>query len=392
MRPDSAESNGRLLANLLRFGRLLRQVSIPVSAAQVYDLVRGLEWIDLGRREDFYQAARCCLVRDVKQLELFDRAFELFWADQVELLVELGRAGQARRPQADDQDLLHSEQATQRERWELTAPPPDEGATDNETSLLATYSPLEILYHKDFAHFSEEELETARRLMQGLAWRLELRRTRRKTRAFKRTSHLDLRRAMRANLAYGGEMIRLSWRRRKTKPRPLVLICDISGSMERYSRLLMHFMYTLVQGGQRIESFVFGTRLTCITAALRHRDAGAAIDQVSHQVVDWCGGTRIGESLKTFNYSWSRRVLGHGAIVMIISDGWDRGEQELLRREIARLKRSAARLIWLNPLAGAPDYQPLVGGIQAVLPYVDEFLPLHNLASMGQLASYLGGL
>jgi uncharacterized protein with von Willebrand factor type A (vWA) domain len=392
MQPDSGEQGGRILANLLRFGRLLRQVGIPVGTAQVYDLARGLEWIDLGRREDFYHAACGCLVRDVKQLELFDRAFDLFWAGQVELLVELGRAGRIGRSRASDEDLPQGEGAAQRSRGALAAPPPDEDAEEGEPSLLSTYSPLEILYHKDFSHFSAEEIESARRLMQGLTWRLELRRTRRKTRSFKRTSYLDLRRAMRTNLAYGGEMIHLSWRRRKTKPCLLVLICDISGSMERYSRLLLHFMYTLVQGGQKIETFVFGTRLTSITAALRHRDAGAAIDQVSHKVVDWCGGTRIGESLKAFNYGWSRRVLGHGAVVIIISDGWDRGDQDLLRHEIIRLKRSAARLIWLNPLAGAPDYQPLVGGIQTVLPYVDEFLPLHNLASLGDLVVRLSKL
>ena len=395
MQPDSADSNGRLLANLARFGRLLRQANIPVGTAQIYTLARGLEWVDLGRREDFYYAARCTLVRDVKQLELFDRAFDLFWTGQLKLLVELGSSTHERDRVVKEDELPESDQPARSDRAGRGQSPSDDlgdGEKADETSLQATYSPMEVLYHKDFAHFSLEELEAARRLMQGLAWRLELRRTRRKEDAYKRSSQLDLRRAMRVNLAYGGEMIRLAWKRRKSKPRPLVLICDISGSMERYSRLLLPFMYTLTQDYQKVEAFVFGTRLTCISTALRRRNADAAIDQASHLVVDWSGGTRIGESLKDFNYCWSRRVLGHGAVVMIISDGWDRGEPDLLRREIGRLRRSAARLIWLNPLAGAPDYQPLVRGIQTVMPYVDEFLPLHNLASLEQLASYIGGL
>jgi uncharacterized protein with von Willebrand factor type A (vWA) domain len=167
------------------------------------------------------------------------------------------------------------------------------------------------------------------------------------------------------------------------------VLCDISGSMERYSRLFLHFLYALAQGPHRVEVFVFGTRLTRLTPALRHKDLDQAVRRTTQAVLDWSGGTRIGESLKTFNYLWARRVLGRGAVLIMISDGWDRGEITLLDAEMARLRRNVSRLIWLNPLLGAPEYQPLVRGIQIALPYVDEFLPLHNLDSFEELGESL---
>jgi hypothetical protein len=187
----------------------------------------------------------------------------------------------------------------------------------------------------------------------------------------------------------------LTWATRgpKTKPRPLVVIADISGSMERYTRLLLHFLYSLTAGlDQRVETFLFGTRLTRITRQLEHKDIETALREVSGAVNDWAGGTRIGDCLHRFNFDWGRRVLGRGAVVLVISDGWDRGDPELLRAEMARLTRSCHRLIWLNPLLGAPDYEPLTRGIQAALPYIDDFLPVHNLASLEDLAMRLAAL
>lgn len=385
---------GRMPANLLRFGRLLRRVGIGVSAGQVTDLARSLELIDLGRKEDVYYAARCTLLHDARQIELFNRAFDLFWSGQIELLVEMGSSKWNNRRQSTPDTLPESDQPASRDSRRLNTPVGDSGdePLPNETSVLASYSPQEILYRKDFALFNEEELLAARQVMKNMSWQLKPRRSRRTTRSNRRRGRLDMRRVLRDNLSLSGELVQLSWRQRKTKPRPLVLICDISGSMERYSRLLLHFLHSLVQENRRIETFVFGTRLTCITPALRRRDVNAAIDHAASLVVDWSGGTRIGESIKTFNYRWSRRVLGHGAVVLIISDGWDRGEPGLLRDEMRRLKASATRLIWLNPLAGAPEYRPLVRGMQTALPFVDDFLPLHNLSSLEQLARRLTSL
>ena len=184
----------------------------------------------------------------------------------------------------------------------------------------------------------------------------------------------------------------LAHREPKVKPRPLVLICDVSGSMERYTRMLLHFIHTIAGGLDRVEAFLFATRLTRITRYLRYRGIDQTVAEVARAVPDWAGGTRIGQALKTFNFQWARRVLGGGAVVLIISDGWDRGEPELLAKESSRLQRSCRRLIWLNPLAGSPTYQPLTRGMQTALPYVDDFLPIHNLNSLAALARHLGSL
>jgi uncharacterized protein with von Willebrand factor type A (vWA) domain len=201
---------------------------------------------------------------------------------------------------------------------------------------------------------------------------------------------LDLRRILRNNLKYGGEVLEWPRLEPKFKPRPLVVIADISGSMERYTRMLLHFIYTLARGlDQKVEAFVFSTRLTRITHQIADRDIEHAFQQVSRQVPDWSGGTRIGDALKVFNFHWGRRVLGQGAVVLLISDGWDRGEASLLRTEIARLQRSCYRLVWLNPLLGSDQYEPLTRGMLTALPYIDSFLPVHNLASLEDLADHL---
>ena len=194
-------------------------------------------------------------------------------------------------------------------------------------------------------------------------------------------------------MRYGGEIIVWERREKKPQPRPLVVIADVSGSMERYTRLLLHFLYGLTEGlANRVEVFVFSTRLTRITHDLNHKNVDRAIRQVSRQVPDWSGGTRIGEAVRRFNFVWGRRVLGQSPVVLMISDGWDRGEVELLEKEMDRLQRSCHRLIWLNPLLGSPDYQPLTRGIQAALPYIDDFLPVHNLESLEDLAVRLKSL
>jgi uncharacterized protein with von Willebrand factor type A (vWA) domain len=387
--------DGRLLGNLLHFGRLLRQAGIAVSTRQIYELAEGLTHIDLAQRDDFRNAARCFLVHHAHELDLFEWAFDLFWSQQVQFTMELGLARQRRRAGGLARQSPDSDQTVVNKRTGAEAPltdEEDESDSSEETRVFPTYSPLEVLYQKDFAEFTEEEIEAARRLIQRLVWRLDQRHTRRKVRAPKRTSYLDLRRSVRANMKYGGEILRLTWRSRKAKPRPLVILCDVSGSMESYSRLFLHFLYALAQETRGIEAFVFGTRLTYITPALRHDSVEVALKRTSELVLDWSGGTRIGESLKVFNFRWSRRVLGRGAVGVIISDGWDRGDMDLLAREMGRLRRSVSRLIWLNPLSGAPDYQPLAQGMQTALPYVDDFLPLHNLTSLERFAGRLGSL
>ncbi|MCB9103079.1 MAG: VWA domain-containing protein [Anaerolineales bacterium] len=381
--PATVNEHGHLLRNMVLFGRMLRALGVPVRPTQILDLVEALAYITVRSREDFKNTACTILVSKFEHLPLFDRAFDLFWQARAEnelLEIDLGA-------------LLPS-RAKHEKKVEVI---PNKGSSDHESNREAdeplidtiyTYSAKEVLRRKDFADLTPEELDEIKLMMQKMEWRLEQRRTRRTVRT-SRGTYLDLRRSFRHNLRYGGEPLQLTWRQRKLKRRPLVVIADISGSMERYSRVLLKFIYSISNGLENVEAFVFGTRLTRITRYLREKNIDVALDQATASIHDWAGGTRIGDALKTFNYDWGRRVLGQGAIVLIISDGWDRGDIDLLGREMNRLQLSSQRLIWLNPLLGSENYEPLTRGIQAALPYIDDFLPVHNLVSLEQLGHLL---
>jgi uncharacterized protein with von Willebrand factor type A (vWA) domain len=381
--------SGSLLRNLLLFGRILRNLGLDVNAGRMMDLVAALQIISIGRRSDFYYAARGLLVHRREDIAPFDEAFEFFWRSRGRELTSLdlralGERRRYRRPQIVPPPLQ-----------EQSAPVTDSSASgSDEPPILQatlTYSQREVLRHKDFGDLSSGELDAVKLLMSEIVWRVRERRTRRLRRGHGRL--LDLRRTIRRNLRYGGEILDWAEREPKVKPRPLVIIADVSGSMERYTRLLLLFTYGLARAlEQKVEAFVFSTRLTRITRQLKERNLDRALREVSRAVPDWSGGTRIGEALRTFNFEWGRRVLSGGALTLVISDGWDCGDVGLLRDEIARLQRSSRRLIWLNPLLGSPEYQPLTRGIQAAIPHIDDFLPVHNLASLEDLAEHLAGL
>ena len=381
-------TNNYLLHNLILFGRLLRALGMDVNPGRMIDLVHALEHVNLARKADFYFTARSLLVHDREDLPLFDQAFELFWRAPREktLFSELFQPG-TETPR--DEPLVATAEL---EKVEQDSDPNE---ADDEVQeiieITRTYSTRELLYHKDFGELTQDEMQAVKWFMAQMVWELGLRRTRRQRPG--RGQRLDLRRSLRRNLRYGGELIEWPSRQFKYKPRPLIVIADISGSMERYTRLLLHFIYGLAKKlEQQVEAFVFSTHLTRITRQLRNKEIDRALEEVSYEVSDWSGGTRIGDSLKTFNFEWGRRVLGRGAIVLLISDGWDRGDPELLRKEIGRLQRSCHRLIWLNPLLGSAQYEPLTRGMQAALPYIDDFLPVHNLASLEDLATHLQNL
>ncbi len=383
------EPEGSLVHNLILFGRLLRGLGIDANTGRMIDMLNAMAYIDLSRRADFYHAARCLFVHRREEIPLFDEAFEVFWRKPREDwtsmdLQVMGERRRFRKPRIIPPPLKQPAE-----------PPPgtrsDDQNRSNEPPVLEatlTYSDREVLRRKDFSELSGEEVEAIKGLISDLVWQLGYRRTRRLRPGH--GSQLDLRRTIRQNLQFGGDLLVWAHRQPKYKPRPLVIIADISGSMERYTRLLLHFIYSLSEGlQQRVEAFVFSTRLTCISRQLRGRDVDLALNEVARLVPDWSGGTRIGEALKTFNYDWGRRVLGQGAVVLLISDGWDRGDVDLLHSEIIRLQRSCYRLIWLNPLLGSEQYEPLTRGMQAALPYIDDFLPVHNLASLEDLAGHL---
>ncbi len=371
-----------LIRNLVLFGRLLRHLGMGVTAAQLADVIRGLAHVDVRSRADVKNVMRALLVTRHEHIPLFERAFDLFWQVYWDVpLVAPERGAWQGEPQEEEMmEVLRRE-------WQdraIELPPDEEPLPDR----VYTFSVREALREKDFAELTPDELAELKRLMQEMAWRPEPRRTRRQVRAL-HGPYVDLRRSFRRNLRYGGEPLILVRKQRKVKPRPVIALCDVSGSMERYSRVLLQFLYAMSNRLENVEVFVFSTRLTRITRELRREDVDVALSEAARAARDWGGGTRIGEALKTFNYHWARRVLGHGAIVLIISDGWDRGNIPLLRQEIARLQRSCYRLIWLNPLLGMPGYEPLTRGLVAALPFVDDFLPVHNLASLEDLARHL---
>ncbi len=375
---------GYLLHNLLLFGRVCKELGMDVTPSSMIDVAHALEFIDLGVKEDFYHALRAVIVTHQRDLTLFDEAFRRFWQRPVDEWYALDLQGP--NPQPPKRKTLLAQQAIDGSDDATT----NNGAHESDRQAIVpifTYSPQEILRRKDFAEMTSEEIAQARQMMAHLRWGLGTRRTRRFNPG--KGEQLDLRRSFRHNMRYAGEALDLPTRSHKVKPRPLVLLCDISGSMERYTRILLHFMHTLANNIYQVESFVFSTRLTCITRTIRHKSVDVALRQVSARVKDWGGGTRIGEVLHEFNFRWSRRVLGRGAVVLLISDGWDRGEPGQLRQEMGRLQHNCYRLIWLNPLLGAAQYEPLTRGAQAMLPFVDDFLPVHNMTSLESLAREL---
>ena len=381
------DARGHLLRNLMLFGRVLRALGLDINPGRMIDLAHALALIDLRLKVDFQSAARALLVHDKDDIPLFDQAFEMFWRKPVDKWTSV--------------DLPSLRTIRRRTKPQivappLTEPPPDENEGDAPTDptqpplleVVQTYSDREVLRRKDFSEMTADEMGSVKQLMTGFVWNLGERRTRRHKSG--KDQMIDMRRTLRRNLKHGGEILQFARKTPKYKPRPLIIIADISGSMERYSRLLMQFVYSVSSAlDQPVESFVFSTQLTHITRELDNKDIDTALKEVAHTVVDWSGGTRIGDSLKTFNFQWGRRVLGRGAVVLLISDGWDRGDPDLLSVEMKRLHLNCHRLIWLNPLLGASDYEPLTRGMQAALPQVDDFLPVHNLASLEALAKLL---
>jgi uncharacterized protein with von Willebrand factor type A (vWA) domain len=337
--------------------------------------------VNLGDRDDVYHTCRSLLVHRHEQLAVFDRVFEAFWRDH--------RGGADEKPSPPKRSGGIST-TVQEVLSDLSEPIAEETGTIPADIARKAWSDVETLATKDFAAFTAHELDQARTALSRLVWSPGHRRTRRWIPGH--GPRIDLRRSISRSLDTGGEVARLSRLKRRIRPRPLVLLCDVSGSMEQYSRMLLHFAHALTWRHHRVEAFLFSTQLTRITRQLRFRRPDSAIDAVSRSVPDWSGGTRIGAAVKHLHQRWGRRVLNGGPVVLIVSDGWDRGDPAELGQQIARLQRSSRRLIWLNPLIGTADYAPLTRGLQAALPFVDDFLPARTLTNLADLAEHLNGL
>ncbi len=368
---------GDPLAQLVRFARALRQEGVSVTTDQVTALARALELLPDLDRETFRLAARSTLVCRQEDIVTFERLFDRFFGQGLRDAPTEG-ANDAWTPGPSCPPPGQAPLVPPRHVEQEDGGPP---LADRSFS----YSPLEVLRRRRFDECTPEELELLARLVRGLRWSLPLRRSRRLHPA-RRSGRPDLRRTLRRSLRYGGEPLPLGWLEPSPRPRRLVVLADISGSMERYTRMLLLFLHALARSGQPLEVFLFGSRLTRVTPLMALRDPDLALAEMGRTVPDWSGGTRIGQCLHAFNRHWGKRVLGRSAVVIIISDGWDQGQPELLAAEMERLQKRCHRLLWLNPLLGLPGYQPLTRGMQAALPYVDDFLPADSLASLEALA------
>jgi uncharacterized protein with von Willebrand factor type A (vWA) domain len=384
---------GRLVDNIMQFARTLRAAGLRVGPGDVIDAVRAVEAVGVERRDDFYWALFAVFIKRRQDKDVFDHAFHIFWKDP-ELLRRMMSLLLPRLnvPGADAPEM------SRRLREALAADALSDAAEDAgerereqvEIEVELNWSDQEKLGSMDFEQMSVEEFEQAKRLVARM--RLPVNEvTTRRQRAHARGPRVDMRATLRGSLRTGGAFIPLRRRAPVRRPPPLVVLCDISGSMERYSRIFLHFMHALANSRDRFQAFVFGTRLSNITRQLAHKDPDVALSEAGGAVEDWSGGTRIGRCLREFNRHWSRRVLAQGAVVVLMTDGLDQAAAEGLEREIERLHKSCRRLIWLNPLLRWDGFQPRAAGIRAILPHVDDFRPVHNLDSLADLIAALSG-
>ncbi len=382
-------SPGHLAENVMHFARVLRTAGMPVGSDRVQLALQALQVAGLQSRGDFHAVLSACMIDRIEHRELFDQAFTLFWRDP-DLMGRM-RALLLPKVQAKEGPLPTKE--NRRLAGALFPNPPQSAADEPpkdelEVHATLTWNDRELLRKADFETMSAEEWAMARRLLAQMRLIFEPLKTRR-TRGAARPGRADWRATMAAMARHGGELWDMRWRRPRTRPAPLVLLADISGSMSRYSRMLLHFGHALGHADARVESFVFGTRLTRTTRLLKSRDPDLAVGQVVRAVEDWSGGTRITTSLHEFNRRWARRVLSGNATVLLISDGLEHGDTDALAFEMERLHKSCRRLIWLNPLLRFEQFEPRAGGIKAMLPHVDRFLPAHNLESLEALVQVL---
>lgn len=386
--PRVAEGHGHLAENLLAFTRLLRRAGLPLGPGEALAALDALTRIEIGDRRQAHAALRAVMVHRHEHFDLFDHAFQFFWRDPeaakhaaAMAMLDGGKKDEPK-PPPGARRLAEAMQGEHRPK------PPAQDEQKPPTDMAMTVSERERLQSVDFEAMSAAEIAEAKREIRRLVLPLDERRTRR-FRTDPAGPSVDLRATLKQSLRTGGEILALEKRRRVVRPPPLVALCDISGSMSRYAQVLLHFLHAVANDRDRVHSFLFGTRLTNVTRQLRHRDAEVAFQMVAQLVPDWSGGTRIGESLARFNRLWARRVLGQGAVVLLITDGLDREGAKGLAEATERLRMSCRRLIWLNPLLRFAGFEPRSQGIRAMLPHVDEFRPVHNLESLRALIATL---
>jgi uncharacterized protein with von Willebrand factor type A (vWA) domain len=386
---DASGPKQRLAENVMHFARLLRGAGLRLGPDRVVDCVKALELADCNRREDWYWTMSAVFLSKEEQRPIFDQAFRIFWRDP-KLVEKMMNAllpknyGQSGKPEQEQSqrlsDALFNQKKAEQELKEQQL----------ELDARLTFSSKEVLQRMDFDTMSAAELAEAKKMLRELRLPLPLIRTRR-NKLDKNGKKINLRATLRQSLREGGNVIPLVREAPKKVHPPLVVLCDISGSMNPYARMFLHFLHAITNDRDRVSVFVFGTRLTNITRQLRHRDVDVAMARVADAIKDWSGGTRIGWSLREFNWRWARRLLGQNACLLLVSDGLDREAGEGLEEEMQRLHKSCHQLIWLNPLLRYDKFEARPAGVRAMLPHVDRFLPVHNLKSLVDLAHALSG-
>ena len=393
--PEASVLNG-----LIHFGRFLRNRGLPVTPARLMDFSRAVPECDLLTYEDLFLAGRVILVDRRDDLSVYDQAFIDFWRPQTSdgapeaAPHALPQVASSAPQDSNAPPITKAEPGEPRGRRfgrPVPAPPVDAEPGEGDGAGKLSYSAAESVHERELSALTPEEIRLARKVMAQMRWNVASRESRRLVRA-RLGARIDWRRSFRRNVKHGGVLLELDHQDTKTVLRPIVALCDVSGSMDKYTRPILHFVHAMSAGSRRTESFVFGTRLTRVTRLLQGADADRALGRVSAAVTDWSGGTRIGESLLAFNRRWSRRVLGRGAVVLVVSDGWDKGDPALLQAEMARLQRRCHRLIWLNPAYDTTGERPVPLGMRAALPFVDDLLPARNLADLTELGLLISSL
>jgi uncharacterized protein len=371
---ETAAAEHAVVRHVVVFGRVLREGGLEVGPLRIADALRGLDAVDLARQEDVYWTLRQTLVARREELETFDRAFDAWFLHAPS------------EPRSRQVDLPRP--AGQRRKGGAPGVGPERDGGEIE---VGAWSYDELLRTRDFASMSSDEFARARKLIREIAVGRPTRRSHR-LRVDRRGRTLDVRGLVRASLATGGDPVRRAFRSRAERPRKLVLLLDISGSMDAYARALLLYLHAARGSGRGVETFAFGTRLSRLTPELGNRDPEAALAAASQRVTDWSGGTRIGESLKAYNDEWGRRALTRGAVVVILSDGCERGDPALVAEQMSRLARQAFAVVWVNPLKGHPEFEPLAGGMRAASGHIDRLVSGHDLASLEALGTVLAGI
>lgn len=372
------------LPNMLMFGRVLKDLGFRLGLSQVIDANRSLPFIDIQSRSDFHRALAANLLHDHEDIALFNQVFDVFWQGEIEVEPSIetmevpAQSPDEALESSDDDGGAMEETVAEREGAS------DDSPKDPEPLMVPTYSPNDQLNEKDFSEMGVEESRAVTQAILLIASKIATQVSRRKKRA-RRGTEVDPRGTMRRNIKYGGELVELVARKRRIKKTRVVLLCDVSGSMDCYSRFLIQFMYGLQNELWGVETFVFSTTLSRITHLIRTKNIGTALEKISKDVLGWSGGTNIGRSLEIFNRDFAVSMVTHRTVVVVISDGWDRGDVGVLERQMQALKRRCGKMIWLNPLLASENYEPLCKGMQAALPYLDLFLSAHNANSLVHL-------